>query len=203
MAKHPKRDLAVQTIKEHPEWRAVVVASHIGLIEEMGNDKAVEYIRQVRKSLKRKGELMVRAVCESEYTEAERLEDVLKLFELRKYDVTKRAASSMLLMLCYWTMREAGNFKAVSDTMELNDKLKHPLSFTEIEQVCNLAQERGFDSFDEEKTLQANLRGFKNAGLNYTSSSLFYKFEVTDEELSYLKTIYKPQSTIQPQGARK
>lgn len=189
MAKHPKRDLAVQTIKEHPDWKAVAVASHIGLVEEMGNDKAVEYIRQVRKTLKRKGELVVRAIRESEYTDAERLEDVLKLFELRNYNVTKRAASAMLLMYCYWTMREAGNFKAVWDTMELNDKLKQPLSFAEIEQVCNLAQERGFDSLDEEKTIQANLRGFKNAGLNYTSISLYHKFEVTEEEANLLKTI--------------
>ena len=199
MAKHPKRELAVQIIKEHPEWKAVVVAAHIGLVDEMGNDKAVEYIRQVRKSLKRKGELVV--ICETEYTESERLEDVKKLFELRNYDVSKRAASAMLLMHCYWTMRESGNFKAVWDTMELNDKLKRPLSFAEIEQVCNLAQERGFDSFDEEKTLQANLRGFKNAGLNYTGISLYYKFEVTDEEATHLKTIMKTQSTINPQGA--
>ena len=42
MAKHPKRDITVQTIKEHPEWKAWKVAEHVGLVGEMGQDKATE-----------------------------------------------------------------------------------------------------------------------------------------------------------------
>ena len=109
----------------------------------------------------------------------------------------------MLLMHCYWTMRLYGNMKAVFSTMELNEKLRTPLTFPEIERVCNLAQERGFDSLDEEKTAEAKIRGFRNAGLNFSSTSLYYKFEVKDEELPHLKTIEKPHSTTQPQGAPK
>ena len=93
--------------------------------------------------------------------------------------------------------------QAVFSTMDLNERLKTPLSFPEIERVCNLAQERGFDSLDEEKTTQAKKRGFVNAGLNYSSGSLYYKFDVKDEELPHLKTITKPQSTTNPQGVPK
>lgn len=198
MSKHPKRDLAVQTILEHPEWKAGRVAEEIGLIEEMDHDKATEYIRQVRKSMRKKGELVI-----AEHTmvpESDRLEDVKTLFRIRNYNVSKKAASAMLLMHCYWTMRLYGNWVAVSDTMDLNDKLKHPFPFPEIEQICNLAQERGFDSLDPEKNAQAKLKGFANAGLNYTSGSLYYKFDVRDEELPHLKTIEKPQSSTYPQG---
>ena len=199
--KHPKRDLVVQTILEHPEWKAWEVAERIGLVEEMGPDKATEYIRQVRKSMRKKGELVIPEKIM--VPEADRLEDVKTLFRIRNYNVSKKAASAMLLMHCYWTMRLYGNWVAVSDTMDLNDKLKHPLTFPEIEQICNLAQERGFDSLDPEKTAQAKLKGFINAGLNYTSGSLYYKFDVRDEELPHLKTIEKPKSTTEPQGAPK
>lgn len=200
MNKHPKRDIAVQTIKDHPEWKAGVVAEYIGLTAEMGQDKATEYIRHVRKSMRKKGQLVRQPSMEKYASEEDRLEDVKKLFELRDYKTTKKAASAMLLMYCYWTMRLYGNFKAVNDTMEMNDKLRTPLTFPEIERICNLAQERGFDSLDEEKSSQAKIRGFMNAGLNYTSDSLYYKFEVKEEELPHLKTIEKPQSITEPQG---
>ena len=196
--KHPKREKVVQTILEHPEWKAGAVAEHVGLIEEMGYDKATDYIKQVRKSMRKKGQLIRKPTME--YTDEERLADVKWLFISRDYVMSKKAASAMLLMMCYWTMRTGGNYKAVSDTMEMNDKLRRPLSFQEIEQVCNLAQERGFDSMAEEKSSQAKIRGFVNAGLNYTSDSLYYKFEVKEAELPHLKTIKKPKSMIMPQG---
>ena len=201
MGKHPKREIAVQTIKNYPTWKAGVVAEHIGLVEDMGHDKATEYIRQLRKRMKKNGELIVRPAMEKYAPDEDRLEDVKMLFELRGYDISKKAASAMLLMHCYWTMRLHGNIKAVCETMDLNDKLKNPLSFPEIERVCNLAQERGFDSLDPEKSAQAQIKGFVDAGINYTSDSLYFKFEVQEDELKHLKTIERPQSSTDPQGA--
>lgn len=82
MAKHPKRDITVQTIKEHPEWKAWKVAEHIGLTEEMGQDKATDYIRQVRKSMRKKGELVVTE--QAMVPESDRLEDVKTLFRIQR-----------------------------------------------------------------------------------------------------------------------
>lgn len=186
MGKHPKRDIAVQTILEHPEWKASVVAEHIGLIEEMGSDKATEYIRQVKKSMRRKGQLAKKPTMREYVSEEGGLEDIKKLIEIRDYKMSKKAASAMLLMHCYWTFRLYGNVKAVFSTMDLNEKLRTPLSFAEIEHICNLAQERGFNSIDDEKNAQAEKQGFVNAGLNYTKDSLYYKFEIKEEEIPLL-----------------
>lgn len=199
MPKNPKRDIAVQTILEHPEWKAGQVADHIGLTEEMTMDRATDYIRQVRKSMRKKGQLVITE--QTMVPEAYRLEDVKTLFRIRQYDINKETAKAMLLMHCYWSMRLYGNYVAVIDTMRLNDKLKHPLTFPEIERVCNLAQERGFDSWDPEKNAQAQIRGFVNAGINYTNDSLYHKFNVQEHELNYLKTIERPHSSTNPQGA--
>ena len=165
-----------KTILENYEWRSGKVAAYLGLTDEMGYDKATDYVRMVRKKMRDNGDLIMPEEKPKYADPADRLADVLTLFELRKYNVRKKEAKNMLLTMCYWTMLLKGNYTAVSDTMDMNAKLKRSLPFQEIEEICNAAQEYGFEAMDEAKNALAIAEGFPGSGLNWTSDSLYYKF---------------------------
>lgn len=186
-------------ILDHHEWRAARVASYLGLTDELG-DAAVEYVKGVRKKMRDDGDLIMPPEVPVYAGAEERLADVLRLFEIRNYTMKKKAAQNMLLATCYWIMLLEGNLKAVTDTMKLNDRLKRPLTFLEIERICNEAQDKGFEALDDEKNEAAKKLGFPGAGLNWTSDSLYHRFMVEDHELPYLKTIGKPVDKTKPWG---
>jgi hypothetical protein len=192
--------LVRQTILDHHEWRAAKIARFLGLTDELGDDAASEYVRSVRKKMRDDGDLIMPPEVPQYAGPEERLADVMRLFEIRNYTMKKKAAYNMLLATCYWIMLLAGNLKAVNDTMEMNNRLKRPLTFLEIERVCNEAQEKGFDALDDEKNEEAKEHGFPGAGLNWTSDSLYHKFMVQDHELQDLKTIGKPVDKTKPWG---
>lgn len=193
-------DKVRKTILENYEWRAGKVAAFLGLTDEMGYEKATDYVRMVRKKMRADGDL-IQPEEKPKYAEPEdRLADVLTLFELRNYNIRKKEAKNMLMAMCYWIMRLRGNYAAVSETMDMNERLKRPLTFPEIEEICNVAQEYGFDAMNEIKNAAAIADGFPGAGLNWTSASLYYKFNIDDAELPHLKTIGKPIDKTKPWG---
>lgn len=194
------KQLVRDAIMKNHTLRAGAIAKQLGLDEEMGYDKATDYIKSIRRKMREDGDLIPEIEKPTYAEPEERLADVLKLFELRKYNVNKKAASNMLLGMCYWTMVTAGNMKAVCDTMDMNDRLKKPLSFPEVEKVCNNAQQLGFAAMDEKKNKEAIALGYPGAGLNWTSATLYHKFEVTETELPHLKTIGKPVDKLKPWG---
>lgn len=194
------KPLVRDVIMRNHKLKAGVIARQLGLVEEMGYDKATDYVRSVRREMRENGDLIPEPEKPKYAAPEDRLEDVLKLFELRNYKVRKKAAANMLFCLCYWTMTVSGNVKAVCDTMDMNDRLKRPLPFPEIEKVCNDAQDLAFAALDEQKNREAREMGLPGAGLNWTSASLYHKFEVTEEELPYLKTIGKPIDKLKPWG---
>ena len=194
------KQLVRDAIMKNHTLRAGAIAKQLGLDEEMGYDKATDYIKGIRRKMREDGDLIPEIEKPTYAEPEERLADALKLFAMRKYNVNKKAASNMLLGMCYWTMVIAGNVKAVCDTMDMNDRLKKPLSFPEVEKVCNNAQQLGFAAMDEKKNKEAIELGYPGAGLNWTSATLYHKFEVTEAELPHLKTIGKPVDKLKPWG---
>ena len=194
------KQLVRDAIMKNHTLKSGVLARQLGLVDEMGYDKATDYVRYIRRQMRENGDLLPEIEKPKYAAPEDRLEDVLKLFELRNYNVKKKAATNMLMCMCYWTMSIAGNMKAVCDTMDMNDRLKRPLPFPEIEKVCNDAQDLGFAALDEQKNREARAMGFPGAGLNWTSASLYHKFEVTEDELPHLKTIGKPVDKLKPWG---
>lgn len=192
--------LVRDTIMKNHTLKAGQIADMLGLVGELGYDEATDYVRAVRRNMRKTGDLIPEPEKPPYASPKDRLADVLTLFELRNYNVRKKPASYMLLNMCYWTMQLEGNAKAVCDTMDMNDRLKRSLPFKDIEAICNEAQEKGFDALDPIKNFKAQADGFPDAGLNWTSASLYYKFEVTEEELPHLKTIGKPVHKTNPWG---
>lgn len=189
--RHPKRDEVERILQEQPKRKAFNIAQETGLDTEMGTEKATDYIRSVRKSMRKKGKL-ARFNPDDFAPDDERLEDITTLFEIRRGRMSKRAAQTMLLMNCYLRLRSDDNdvhMDAIWDTYRKNDELINPFPINEAISICGVALARYMVSNDAEENREAMRKGYPGAGLNYTNKSLRLACEITEEELPHLKTI--------------
>ena len=192
MAKRrPERDQVEKLLLDNRRRKAYDIAEEVGLIETMGYEKAVDYVRNVRKSMKKAG-----TFPEEIYkfaSEADRLEDINKLFELRQgKKIDKRVAHAMLLLNCYYRFKSEDDdihWRAIDDTYDKNKSLVEPLEMHIAIGICELALLKYTESKDEAKIEAAKKRGFPGAGLNYTSRKLIEKLAITEEELKHMKSI--------------
>lgn len=196
--RRPERDLVEKLLKENRRRKSHDIAEEAGLIETMGYDKAVDYIRNVRKSMKKAGAFPPE---KNRFApDSERLEDITKLFELRKGKrIGNKVASTMLLLNCYYRLRSedyATHMGAIDDTYEKNKELENPFELSTAIGICELALTKYTESIDEEKIKYSISRGFPGAGMQYTSESLITKLEITEEELRHMKSIKREDDSI-------
>lgn len=188
----PEREAVEALIKDNRRRKAHEIAEAVGLIETLGYDRAVNYVKQVRRSMKKSGALPEE---QNKYApDEERLEDIETLFELRQGTMSPGAAYHMLLLFCYYRLRsqdDSIHIMAFDDTYEKNGQLENPFPLSIAVNIGEKALAQYMRSIDEEQNEAARAKGFPGAGLNYTSDTLRYKLEITDEELPHLKTITK------------
>lgn len=189
--KHPERDRVEELLKSNRRRKAHDIAEEVGLIETMGYDKAVDYVRHVRKSMKKAG-----AFPEEKYkfaSDSDRLEDITKLFEIRRGKVIPEKIAYLMLMLnCYYRLRSEDDdihIMAFDDTYAKNKELVAPLSWDTAIQLCNVALARYTQSNDEKEQERAKRKGLPGAGFSYASETLIDKLAITDEELRHMKSI--------------
>lgn len=192
MGRRPERDIVETLIKENRRRKARDIAEEAGLIESMGDeDRAVEYVRRVKRTMKQTGELPPEKYKFA--SDEERLEDLQKLFELRKgKKIDRRVAHAMLLLNCYYRYRSedgATHWGAIDDTYEKNKELVEPLELSVTIGICQLALLKYTESKDEAKNRAARKQGMPGAGLNYASETLIVKLAITEEELKHMKSI--------------
>lgn len=188
----PEREAVENLIKDNRRRKAHEIAETAGLIETMGYDKAVNYVKQVRRSMKRNGALPEETIKYA--PDADRLGDIETLFELRQGTMSSGAAYHMLLLFCYYRLRsqdDSIHMMAFDDTYEKNSQLDKPFPMSTAINIGEKALAQYMRSIDKEQNEAAKAKGFPGAGLNYTSDTLRYKLEITDEELPHLKTIMK------------
>lgn len=189
--KRPERDLVEKLLLEDRRRGAYDIAEEVGLIETMGYDKAVDYVRQVRKSMKKAG-----AFPEEKYrfaSDEARLEDITKLFEIRKGKaIDEKVAYLMLMLNCYYRLRSEDDdihIMAIDDTYAKNKELEEPLEWSTAIHLCEIALERYMQSKDEKEQERARRKGLPSAGFCYASDTLIQKLAITDEELQHMKSI--------------
>ena len=188
MNKRPERDLVEKAFVENRRRKAHEIAEEVGLIEAMGYDKAIDYVRSVKKSMKEKGQIKPAHIA----SDAERLQDVTKLFEIRKGKIEPKTAYMMLLLNCYYRFRsqdDSIHMMAIDDTYEKNAQLKEPFHITEAIKICDAALAQYMNSIDEDQNEAAKKKGFPGAGLNYTDDSFIERLAITDSELEHMKSI--------------
>lgn len=190
MNKRPEREKIEQAFQENPRRKAHEIAGEAGLIDTMGYDKAVDYVRRVKKALRKNGQIKVGAFA----TDEDRLQDITTLFDLRQGKMSRGAAYFMLLLNCYYRFRSEDDdihIMAIDDTYQKNAQLEEPFPMVDAIRICDIALAQYMNSRDEEKNEAARKRGYPGAGLNYTDESFIEKLEVTDSELEHLKSIRK------------
>jgi hypothetical protein len=185
----PERDQVEKLLKENRGRRAHDIAEEVGLVATMGYEKAVDYVRRVRKEMRKSGELP-----RKKYTypsDADRMVDIDKLFELRHgRKVSRKVARSMLKLNCYYRLRSEDDdthIRAIDDTYAKCREMN--INMAEAIKICEFALGRYSDSMDDEMNQAAISLGFPGAGMNYTSQSLIDILEITEEELQYMKSI--------------
>ncbi len=191
MAKaRPEREAVERLILDNRRRKAHEIAEEVGLIETLGYDKAVNYVKQVRRSLKKSGAL---PEPENKYApDEDRLADIETLFELRKGVMSASAAYHMLLLFCYYRLRSQDDnihMMAFDYTDEKNSLLAEPIEPYKLLRLKEKALALYTNSNNEEMNAAARAKGIPGAGLNYTSDTLRLKLEITDEELIHLKSI--------------
>lgn len=187
----PERDEVERLIKEDRRRKAHDIAQECGLVATMGYEKAVDYVRRVRKEMRKNGDLP-----RKEYTypsDADRMADMDKLFELRHGEkLSQKLVRSMLKLNCYYRLRSEDDdihIMAIDDTYAKNKELRNPLALAEAIELCKYALEQYMDSRDPEKNREKKAMGYPGAGLNYSSKKLIELLAITDEELPHMKSI--------------
>ena len=191
--KRPEREQVEKLLIENRRRKAHDIAEEVGLIETMGYDKAVDYVRNVKRSMKKSG-----TFPDEPYrfaSDEERLEDITKLFELRKGKaIDEKVAYLMLMLNCYYRFRSQDDdihIRAIDDTYEKNQELEEPLPWSTAIELCNVALARYKQSKDEKEIERARRKGLPYAGFCYSSEKLIEKLAITDEELQHMKSIKK------------
>ena len=189
--KRPERDQVEKLLLDNRRRKAYDIAEEVGLIETVGYDKAVDYVRNVRKSMKKAGTFPEE---KNRYaSDEERLEDITKLFELRKGKaIDEKVAYLMLMLNCYYRFRSEDDdihIMAIDDTYAKNQELEEPLPWSTAIQLCEVAMARYEQSNDEKEIERAKRKGLPYAGFCYASDTLIEKLAITEEELQHMKSI--------------
>lgn len=204
MAKaRPEREQVEQMLLSGKKRYMHEIAAEAGLIEALGYDKAVEYVKQVKKSLKKKGIEIPPFRSISSYTGDEaRLEDLETLFELRKGKrLAETTAYTMLFLNCYYRLRAQDyniHIDAVKDTYRKNEQLKKPFTMAVAIEICEQALAKYTESIDESRNRHARKKGYPGAGLHYTDAAFIRRLGVTDDEMPFLKHIHSERTTQTP-----
>ena len=191
--RRPERDQVEKLLLENRRRESSDIAEEVGLIETMGYNKAVDYVSNVKKSMKKAGKFPDEPYRYA--SDEARLEDITKLFELRKGKaIDEKVAYLMLLLNCYYRMRSEDDtihWQAIDDTYAKNEELEEPLPMSTAIQLCEVALARYVRSKDEKEIERARKKGLPTAGFCYASETLIQKLAITDEELQHMKSIRK------------
>lgn len=122
-----------------------------------------------------------------------RLMDLVKLVELRNYNVTgKREVICFLYRywLCCYTNDPN---EALNQTMMLNLQFDEPLPYKEVERSTRSAEKAWDARNNEEANKIAQEKGYPGAGYNISNKKLIYWLDITAAEMELLTTIIDTQ----------
>lgn len=103
-----------------------------------------------------------------------RLQDIIKLCELREYDLKGHRELILFLYRYYLCSFTEDTEKALQDTLELNNMFKQHLNKREVVRATRSAEKCYLD---------------KNKQYKYKNETLIELLEITEEEQKYMKTI--------------
>ena len=118
-----------------------------------------------------------------------RLLDLVKLVELRNYDV-KGSRELICFLYRYWQCCYLSDpDEAIHQTLFFNSQFKEPLPEKEVLRATKSAQKAWDAKSSEEANRLAKEKGYPGAGYNLKNSTLIEWLAITEEEQSHLKTL--------------
>ena len=115
--------------------------------------------------------------------------DLLKLVELRDYDVVGYR-EFMCFLYRYWKCCFlADTEKALEDTLDFNQSFRNPLHEREVIKATRSAEKAWEARSSKEANEIARKRGYPGAGYNYSNKRLIEDLDITPEEQKYMRTI--------------
>ncbi len=118
-----------------------------------------------------------------------RLMDLTKLVELRNYETTGYRETICFLyrywLCCYTNDSE----EAIRQTMTFNLEFTEPLPLKEVERATKSAEKAYMAMSDDEANRIAKEKGYPGAGYNLSNKKIIDWLDITDAEMSSLKTI--------------
>ncbi|WP_338782468.1 replication protein [Metabacillus sp. FJAT-52054] len=121
-----------------------------------------------------------------------RVLDLVKLVELRNYEVTGHRELICFLYrywLCCYTNDPQ---EALNQAVTLNLQFTNPLPNREVERATRSAEKAWKSKSDDEANRVAVEKGYPGAGYNIKNTKLIKWLEITEEEQTHLKTIIGP-----------
>lgn len=119
-----------------------------------------------------------------------RIRDLVKLIELRNYDVEGHR-ENILFLYRYWSccyLKDSA--EALRQTLELNAEFVKPLSKREAEKATQSAEKAWNAKNDEVANYTAITKGFRRgAGYNFTNAKLISMLDISLDEQKHMKTI--------------
>jgi len=118
-----------------------------------------------------------------------RLHDLLKIVELRNYDVYG-SREMVCFLYRYWLccyLSDSG--QALQQTLFLNAQFKYPLPEDEVERATKSAEKAWKAKSNEEANRIAVERGYPGAGYNLKNKTIISWLDITPDEQMHLKTI--------------
>lgn len=121
-----------------------------------------------------------------------RLLDIVKLIELRNYEVTGHR-EIICFLYRYWLCCYSNDpDESLNHTVTLNLQFTAPLALAEVERATRSAEKAYKARNDEEANRIAREKGYPGAGYNISNKKLIEWLDITAEEMEHLRTIIDP-----------
>lgn len=118
-----------------------------------------------------------------------RLIDLIKLVELRNYDVAGHR-ETICFLYRYWLCCYSNDpQEALRNTVELNLDFKEPLPLGEVEKATRSAEKAYMAQNDDEANSIAIKNGYPGAGYNISNKKIIEWLDITSKEMRSLSTI--------------
>lgn len=118
-----------------------------------------------------------------------RLLDLVKLVELRDYDI-KGYRETICFLYRYWLCCYSNDpVESLNQTMTFNLQFTSPLSLDEVEKATGSAEKAWKARNNEEANRIAKEKGYPGAGYNISNKKLISWLDITEDEQTHLKTI--------------
>lgn len=118
-----------------------------------------------------------------------RLQDLVKLIELRNYDMRNYRETTCFLYRYWSCCYLQDEQEALANTLELNAAFLEPLSSREVIRATKSAEKAWHARNDKEADRIAKEKGYPGAGYNISNDKLIQWLDITEEEQKHLRSI--------------